>query len=176
VLGRGKKKPFVKIEESKLQEKYHLNHVGFVTLNQRESKLIKVVDGERMVSGNSCQEYAVDIAFQLSCSRTYTLFKIMALPRWRNTIFYVAVLLSIIFIGLGYSYALLLNPLILANLFAAWELSRIGIHNQTQTAFLPVIRAYIQYPTKMNFLTLLIFSASIIYIFQKLFTIQEKTL
>ena len=168
VSGKGDKKKFTEIPESKLHEKYHLNHVGFVTRKQRERKLTEVVHFEPMVSGNSCQEYAVDIAFQLSSSRTYTFVKTMALPRWRNTIFYIAVLLSTALTVLGYPYARLLNPLILTNLFAAWELSRIGIHNQSQGAYLPVIRAYIRYPTRGNILTLLLICVSLIYLYQRL--------
>lgn len=164
VSGKGEKKPFKPIPEDKLNETYHLNHVGFVTNKQRETKLREVVDFEPMVSGNSCQEYAIDIAFQLSGSRTYTFVKTMALPRFRNTLFYSTIVVSTAFTLLGYPYARLLNPLILTNLFAAWELSRIGIHNQPQGAYLPVIRAYIRYPTRGNFLLLIVISISLIYL------------
>jgi hypothetical protein len=91
VSGKGKKIPFREMEEAQLN-KYRLNPVGFVTQKQRETKTRELVDAKPMVSGNGCQEYAVDIAFQLSSSRTYTFVKIMALPRMRNTIFYSAVI------------------------------------------------------------------------------------
>ena len=168
VSGKGEKKPFRAIPENKLHEKYRLNHVGFVTRKQRERKLTEVVEFEPMVSGNSCQEYAVDIAFQLSSSRTYTFVKTMALPRMRNTVFYIAVILSTVLMALGYSYARLLNPLILTNLFAAMELYRIGIHNQSQGAYLPVIRAYIRYPTTGNFLGLILLLSFMILLYQQL--------
>ena len=168
VSGKGEKKPFRAISKDQLHERYQLNHIGFVTRKQRDRKLTEVVDFEPMVSGNSCQEYAVDIAFQLSSSRTYTFVKTMALPRLRNTVFYIAVILSTSLAVLGYSHAYLLNPLILTNFFAAWELSRIGIHNQAQGAYLPVIRAYIRYPTKGNFLVLLMIFVSMVYLYKRL--------
>ena len=168
VSGKGEKKPFRVIPETELHQKYCLNHVGFVTRNQRERKTTELVDAEPMMSGNSCQEYAVDLAFQLSSSRTYTFVKTMALPRVRNTVFYIAVITSTALTVLGYPYASLLNPLILTNLFAAWELSRIGIHNQYQGGYLPVIRAYIRYPTRGNFLALLLICVSLVYFYQRL--------
>ncbi|KAK2572939.1 hypothetical protein P5673_001955 [Acropora cervicornis] len=131
VSGEGKKIPFKEMEEDKLC-KYRLDHVGFVTGKQRETKTRELVDAEPMVSGNSCQEYAVDIAFQLSSSRTYTFARIMALPRMRNTVFFIFVALSTVLAVSGNFYARLLNPLVLTNLFAAVELYRIGIHNQAQ--------------------------------------------
>ena len=168
VSGKGEKRPFKEIPEDKLNERYCLNHVGYVTRKRREEKLREMVENVPMVSGNSCQEYAVDIAFQLSSSRTYTFVKIMALPRVRNTVFYITVTLSTALTVLGYPYARLLNPLILTNLFAAWELSRIGIHNQKQGGYLPVIRAYMYYPTRGNFFLLLVICASLVYLYQRL--------
>lgn len=165
VFGKGEKKPFKLIELEELLEKYQLSHVGFVTRKQRERKMREVVDFEPMKSGNSCQEYAVDIAFQISSSRTYTFVKIMALPRIRNAIFYSAIVVSITLSLLGYYIARVLNPLFWTNLFAAVELARIGIHNKSQGAYLPVIRAYIQYPTKWNFLQLVLISLSLVYVY-----------
>ena len=165
VLGKGEKKPFKPIQREVLLQKYQLSPVGFVTRKQRERKMKEVVDFEPMKSGNSCQEYAVDIAFQLSSSRTYTFVKIMALPRIRNTVFYSAIAISIALSLLGYSIARVLNPLFWANLFASVELARIGFHNKSQEAYLPVIRAYIQYPTKWNFLQLVLISVSLVYFY-----------
>ncbi|CAB4015763.1 Hypothetical predicted protein, partial [Paramuricea clavata] len=135
ISGKRKPIPFREMKKAQL-DKYRLNPVGFVIQKQRETKTRDLVDAEPMVSGNSCQEYAVDIAFQLSSSRTYTFVKIMALPRMRNTVFYSAVILSIVFTMLDHPFARLLNPLFFTNLFVAWELSRIGIHNQTQEVHL----------------------------------------
>ena len=171
VSGHGRKIPFRKIEKDKL-ENYRLDPVGFVTQKQRETKTRELVDAERMVSGNTCQEYAVDIAFQLSSSRTYTFVKTMALPRVRNTVFYSALILSIVFIALGHPLAVVLNPLFLTNLYVALELSRIGLHNKTQKIhrlyILSVIRAYIKYPTRGNFFVLLLICVSFVYFYQRL--------
>ena len=168
ISGTGRKIPFRNIPKIKLYDLYSLNHVGFVTRKSREEKLREIVDNEPMVSGNSCQEYAVDIAFQISSSRTYTFVKIVTLPRLRNTIFYITMIVPITFHYLGYTYARLLNPLIMANLFTAWELSRIGFHNQAQGGYMPVIRAYIRYPTKGNFLVLLLISVCLVYLYNRL--------
>ena len=171
VSGKGTKIPFRNMEEDTLS-KYRLDHVGFVTRNQRETKIRELVDAEPMVSGYSCQEYAVDIAFQLSSSRTYTFAKIMALPRMRNTVLFIAVALSTAFAVFGHPYARVLNPLVLTNLFAAWELSRIGIHNQTQEVHLryisSVFRAYIIYPRKEGFFSLFFICACYVYLYQQL--------
>jgi hypothetical protein len=171
ISGKGKPIPFREMKKAQL-DKYRLNPVGFVTRKQRETKTRDLVDAEPMVSGNSCQEFAVDIAFQLSSSRTYTFVKIMALPRMRNAVFYSAVILSIVFTMLDHPFARLLNPLFLTNLFAAWELSRIGIHNQTQEVHLryinSVIRTYIIYPTRGNFFMLLLICVSLAYLYQRL--------
>ncbi|XP_068678069.1 uncharacterized protein [Montipora capricornis] len=170
VSGEGIKIPFREIKEDKLG-KYRLDHVGFVTRNQRETKTRELVDAEPMVSGNSCQEYAVDIAFQLSSSRTYTFVKIMALPRMRNTVLFIAVALSTAFAVSGHPYARVLNPLFLTNLFAAWELSRIGIHNQAQEVDLryisSVFRAYFIYPRRGDFFLLLFICGCFAYVYQQ---------
>ncbi|XP_022787886.1 uncharacterized protein LOC111327856 [Stylophora pistillata] len=171
ISGKGKKIPFKEMEEDTLA-KYRLDHVGFVTRTQRETKIRELVDAEPMVSGNSCQEYAVDIAFQLSSSRTYTFVKIMALPRMRNTILFIAVALSTAFAVFGHPYARVLNPLFLTNLFAAWELSRIGIHNQAQKVHLQyissVFRAYIIYPRRGDFFLLLFICGCFAFLYQQL--------
>lgn len=171
VSGEGKKIPFKEMEEDKLS-KYRLHHVGYVTRNQRETKTRELVDAEPMVSGNSCQEYAVDIAFHLSSSRTYTFVKIMALPRMRNAVFFVAVALSIAFTVFGHPYARVVNILFLANLFAAWELSRIGIHNQAQKVdrryLSSLLRAYFIYPRRGDFFLLLFICGCFAYLYQQL--------
>ena len=126
-----------------------------MTKKKREKKLIEVVDFEPMVSGNSCQEYTVDIAFQISGSRTYIFMKTMALPRFCNTLFHVAILIlpSLqCLVILMFEY---LTPLIAANLdkpvcHVQWELSCIRIHNEPQGAYLPVIQANLRYPNQME--------------------------
>lgn len=171
VSGEGKKIPFKEMEEDKLS-KYRLHHVGYVTRNQRETKTRELVDAEPMVSGNSCQEYAVDIAFHLSSSRTYTFVKIMALPRMRNAVFFIAVALSIAFTVFDHPYARVVNILFLANLFAAWELSRIGIHNQAlkvdRRYLSSVLRAYFIYPRRGDFFLLLFICGCFAYLYQQL--------
>ena len=171
VSGEGRKIPFREMEED-VRCRYRLDHVGFVTRNQRETKTRELVDDEPMVSGNSCQEYAVDIAFQLSSSRTYTFAKIMSLLRMRNAVFFIIFVLSTVFAVSDHPYARVLNPLVLTNLFAAWELSRIGIHNQAQEVDLryisSVFRAYIIYPRTRGFFFLLFICACYVYLYQKL--------
>ena len=171
VSGGGKEIPFEEMEEAELAE-YSFDYVGFVTRNQRETKTRELMDAEPMLSGNSCQEYAVDIAFQLSSSRTYTFAKIMALPRMRNTVLFIAVALSTAFAVSGHPYARVLNPLVLTNLFAAWELSRIGIHNQAQEVDLwyisSVFRAYSMYPGRGDFFVLMFICVAFVYLYQQL--------
>ncbi|XP_068678063.1 uncharacterized protein [Montipora foliosa] len=170
VSGGGRKIPFREMKKD-TRSKYHLDQVGFVTQNQRETKTRELVDAEPMVSGNSCQEYAVDIAFQLSSSRTYTFVKIMALPRMRNTVLFIAVALSTAFAVYDHPYACVLNPLFFINLFAAWELSRIGIHNQAQEVDLryisSVFRAYFIYPRTGDFFLLFFICGCFAYIYQQ---------
>ena len=96
----------------------------------------------------------------------------MALPRIRNIVLYTAVTLSIVFMKLDYYFARLVNPVFLANLFTAWELSRTGIHNKAQINDLryivSVIRAYIIYPTKSNLFLLFLICVSLAYLYQRL--------
>lgn len=158
ISGKGKKR-FKEMKQDK-QDEYCFHPVGYVTQDDRRKKISQLVDDEPMVSGNSCQEYAVDIAFQLSSSRTYTFVKIMALPRMRNTILIIAVAVSTALAVFNlHPYASVLNLPLVFNLFAAWELSRIGIHNQAQNVDLryisAVFRAYIGYIGKVDFILLL---------------------
>ena len=171
VSGDGKKIPFEEMKEDK-RSKYRLDRVGFVTQIERENKTRELVDAEPMKSGNSCQEYAVDIAFQLSSSRTYTFAKIMALPRMRNTVLFIAVALSTAFAVFDHPYARVLNPLVVINLFAALELSRIGIHNQAQGVNLryisSVFRAYFIYPRWGDLFRLLFIFVCFAHLYQRL--------
>lgn len=155
VSGKGKPIPFRKMEQDTLK-KYTLTHVGYVTRVSREQKMREIVENEPMRSGYTCQEFAVDIAFQLSSSRTFTFMKMLLLPRIRAVAFWVIVAISVVLQTLNYSPAKLLNFLVITNLFVAWELARIGVHNQPQGRILPVFKAYITYPKMQNFLQLFV--------------------
>ena len=167
VSGRGEKKPFKEIKEDALKSKYVLTHVGYVTRRGYSTKMREVVLLEPMKSGNSCQEFAVDIAFQLSSSRTFTFMKIMTLPRFRNMVFYTLISLSVILQTLNITLAKILNIAVITNVFVAIELSRIGIHNQPQKAILPVLRAYRDYPTRWNFLQLFLVSVLVFILYHR---------
>ena len=125
---------------------------------------------EPMKSGNTCQEYAVDIAFQLSSSRTYTFMTIMAIPRARKVVFIFVLCMSILFfIFQEHWIAKLLNVIVLCNLYVSIELSRIGFLNTSiQTRYLPVIKAYLNYPRGRDFLQLLLLSLMMLVLYVKL--------
>lgn len=167
VSGEGRKIPFREMEWD-VRSRYRLDRVGFVTQNEREERTRELVDAEPMKSGNSCQEYAVDIAFQLSSSRTYTFAKIMALPRMRNTVLFIAVALSIVFVVSDLPYARVLNPFVVINLFAAWELSRIGIHNQAQGVNLRYISSVFRAYLSGDLLRLFFICVCFAYLYQRL--------
>lgn len=75
ISGSGKRLPFKVKKATWIEEHYILHHVGWVTRREREQHIQQIQEHEPLASGYSCQEYAVDIAFQISCSRTYTFFK-----------------------------------------------------------------------------------------------------
>ena len=168
VSGNGIKKPFVKISKDNLSEKYSLFHVGYVTKKAHDEMMGKLVEDEPMRSGNTCQEYAIDLAFQLSASRTYTFFKTMMISRVRSVIFYVVAVLSVVLYLFDYPIAKYINPLVVCNLFVSWELSRIGVHNRRQDGFLPVLRAFFHYPKPCQFaLLILIFGLLVVMHYMK---------
>ena len=154
VSGRGIRKHFKEIDEAKLRRNYSLVPVGFVTRKDRERKMEVIVEQEPMQSGNTCQEFATDIAFQLSSSRTYTFLKIMMLLRIRNVIFYTTAAISILLYLFNFFIAKVFNIAVIINTFTAIEMARIGIHNQPQKGVIPVIQAFYNYPTNRNFLQL----------------------
>ena len=162
--GKGKKKPFKEMDQATL-EGYRLTHVGYVTRVSRAQKMRELVADEPMPkSGYTCQEFAVDIAFQLSSSRTFTFMRMLLLWRIRTMSLGVIVAISVTLQILDYPLAKLLNIFVLTNLFVAMELARIGVHNQPQGRILPVFKAYLNYPTKKNFLQLfLVVSALIVF-------------
>ncbi|XP_065920973.1 uncharacterized protein [Dysidea avara] len=143
ISGRGKKINFRKKATPELEKDYVLHHVGWVTRKQRERHIAEVVDNEPMVSGYSCQEFAVDIAFQISCSRTYTYIKSITLVRLRTMVYYTLVLCSALVFLLKECFdqpitvivevnPQLFNPATITNLFIATEVYRLGYTNLRQ--------------------------------------------
>lgn len=143
ISGHGKKLKFRHKSKTEVEEKYQLHHVGWVTRKQREYQMSQVVENEPMVSGYSCQEFAVDIAFQVSSSRTYTYIKSLTLMRLRAMIYYSLAIFSaivyllhecfdqpvVVFLPLNPN---VFNPAIVTNLFIATEAYRIGYTNVRQ--------------------------------------------
>lgn len=140
ISGRGIKLNFRQVSKTDLEKKYQLHHVGWVTRKQREYHMSQVVENEPMASGYSCQEFAVDIAFQISSSRTYTYIKTITLMRLRTMICLSLAILSaivyllhecfdqpvVVFIQLNPN---IFNPATVANIFIATEAYRIGYTN-----------------------------------------------
>lgn len=173
--GKGEKKPFKQIDSKKLNNSYILTHVGYVTRKNTRQKMVEIVDLEPMKSGNSCQEFAVDIAFQLSSSRTFTFMKTMAMLRVRTVAFYTVLCLSVIvYIVQLHWIANVVNALIICNIFVSIELSRIGIHNTgVQQGYLPVIRAYLKYPKPRNFIQLLLTSLVVFVLYYRIGLVES---
>lgn len=140
ISGRGIKLKFRQSSKVEVEEKYQLHQVGWVTRKERELHMSQVVENEPMASGYSCQEFAVDIAFQISSSRTYTYIKSMKLIRLRTMIYYALAIFSaivyilhesfdqpvVVFIPLNPN---MFNPATVTNLFIATEAYRIGYTN-----------------------------------------------
>ena len=143
ISGEGIKIPFRNMSEDK-RRKYRLIEVGSVTRVNRSLKMKNVVDNEMMQSGYSCQEYAIDVAFQLSSSRTYTLVKTMMMLRFRTVAFYSLLLFSAYLCVIDHEFAKFIHPAVITNIFGAMELSRIGTHNTAQVGVWPVVRAYLR--------------------------------
>ena len=132
-----------KMLKKDLEEKYEVTCVGWVTRKNREQHKSSVIDNEPMASGYSCQEYALDIAFQLSCSRTYTFMRSMGLLRVRTFVYYLLLTLSVmLYITSVYSRLqvvilvpispIFFNPVIVTNCFVASEAFRLGYTNLRQ--------------------------------------------
>ena len=158
VSGQGIKKPFKRISAPEISAKYQLTYVGFVTRKNTEQKMRELVEDEPMRSGNTCQEFAVDIAFQLSASRSFTFMKTMTMIRIRTLVFYTLFITSAVLQITGFHWlAEVFNFVVISNVFVAVEMSRIGLHNsRTQNSIWPVIKAYLYYPKKVNFLQLIL--------------------
>ena len=143
ISGHGIKLKFKQTPKIEVEEAYKLHHVGWLTRKQREFHMSQVVENEPMASGYSCQEFAVDIAFQISSSRTYTYIKSIKLTRLRTMIYYVLVIFSaivyllhvcldqpvVVFFSLDPT---MFNPATITNLFIAMEAYRIGYTNIRQ--------------------------------------------
>ena len=173
VSGNGIKKPFVKISQDDLSRRYSLSHVGYVTKKAHDEVMEKLVEDEPMRSGNTCQEYAIDLAFQLSASRTYTFLKTMMISRVRNVIFCITAAISVVLYFFDYPTAKYINLLVVCNLFVSWELSRIGVHNRRQDGFLPVLRAFIHYPKPRQFALLILILGSLVVLHCIKYDFQE---
>ena len=144
VSGLGKRLPWK--ERDSVENDYILHHVGWVTRKEREKHMQQVQEEEPLASGYSCQEFAVDIAFQISCSRTYTFFKSLKIVRLRTTIYMVFVCFSvlvlllreltnqpvIVFVTIN---PYLVNPVMITNIFVAMEAYRLGYTNRRQEKY-----------------------------------------
>ena len=136
VSGKGKKMPYEDKQKEEVEQRYVLHHVGWVTRKARKEHMEEVRKMERMESGNSCQEYAVDLAFQLSCSRTYTFMKSVTLLRWRTAIYFILFVVFsfhilankpvVLFIAIN---PYIFNPFVIINIFVAMEANRLGYTN-----------------------------------------------
>lgn len=140
VSGLGERRPFVWRDKEWMEERYEMHHVGWVTRKEREEHMQRVHENEPMASGYTCQEFAVDIAFQISSSRTYTFIKCIALLRARTMVYFSLVLISalvLLYQKCTNSQVIVLvpinpelfNPMMMMNLFIAIEAYRIGYTN-----------------------------------------------
>lgn len=142
VSGKGKKMPYKDKERGEVEKRYVLHHVGWVTRKARKDHMEEVKEKERMESGNSCQEYAVDLAFQLSCSRTYTFMRLVTLIRWRTAIYLILLVVFsfhilankplVVFIAIN---PYIFNPFVITNIFIATEANRLGYTNLRQEKY-----------------------------------------
>ena len=138
-------------EKSWIHSRYRLHHVGYAMKKSLDDHIKQVTKTEPMKSGYTCQEYAFDIAFQLSISRTYTYIKSFYLLRIRNCVCFCLLILSLaikiaadiwkiqVIIIVPVSTGLF-NPMTVLNVFAALESHRLGITNsitvkRTETSY-----------------------------------------
>lgn len=140
VSGLGERRPYKRRSREWMEERYDLHHVGWVTRKERENHMQQVQENEPMASGYSCQEFAVDIAFQISSSRTYTFMKCVTLTRVRTVIYFSMMIFSglvflwqnltnqpvIVFVPINSE---LFNPVMITNIFIAMEAYRLGYTN-----------------------------------------------
>jgi len=140
VSGLGERRPYKIKSREWMEERYDLHHVGWVTRKERENHMQQVQENEPMASGYSCQEFAVDIAFQISSSRTYTFMKCVTLTRVRTVIYFSIMLFSVlVFLWQNWTNQAvivfvpinpeLFNPMVITNIFIAMEAYRLGYTN-----------------------------------------------
>jgi hypothetical protein len=174
ISGRGEALPFKPKSKESIEEKYSLHHVGWVTRKERETHMQRVQENEPMASGYSCQEYAVDMAFQISSSRTYTFIKCFTLFRWRSFLYvFLAGFSSAVFLVQTYTnlnapvvifYPInfeFFNFVMITNLFVATEAYRLGYTNVRQEknvigGLKDRCRVYFKIPSYMDILKLLL--------------------
>ena len=174
ISGDGIRLPF-KWKTKEEIERYDMYRVGWVTRRNREEHMRNVQENEPMASGYSCQEYAVDIAFQISSSRTYTFIKCVTLPRLRTVIYLLAVVCSVILYSLLHKqpeYSLIpeiFNFLSITHVFVATEAYRLGHTNvRRERDFwgglkdrLKVYFGYISYMDMFKLIVLLLFCVGV---------------
>lgn len=174
ISGRGKPLPFEPKPKTEIEQKYSLHHVGWVTRKERDTHMQKVQSNEPMASGYSCQEFAVDIAFQISSSRTYTFIKCFTLVRWRTVLYLVLAGFSVamflvqtytdinepvvIIIPINFEF---FNFVMFTNLFVATEAYRLGYTNVRKEksfigGFKDRYRVFFKVPSYMDMFKLLL--------------------
>ena len=140
VSGLGERRPYVWRDHEWIERRYEMHHVGWVMRREREEHMQRVYENEPMASGYTCQEFAVDIAFQISSSRTYTSIKCITLLRVRTMIYFSLVIFSTLLflwqkctshqvIVLVPINPELFNPMMTVNVFLAIEAYRMGYTN-----------------------------------------------
>ena len=161
-LGKGKKLPFKSQEKHEVDSKYYRRHVGWVSRRNLSENMQLVTDKEPMKSGYTCQEYAVDIAFQLSSSRTYTYIKMLLLPRVRNFVCWSLIILSLInyiAVEIWHTQPLIIivplstnvfNPITVFNMFTALECYRLGFTNNLLAEVITSRQGYRDCLTTLN--------------------------
>lgn len=175
ISGRGKRIPFKSKPKDHIENEYHLYRVGWVTQKNREEHIQRVQENEPLASGYSCQEYAVDIAFQISSLRTYTFVKYMTLFRFRTVVYMLAVAISVFlywFLRNEPEYSDIpgfFNFLSITHVFIATEAYRLGRTNFRQERDfwgglkdrLVVYFRYIGYMDTFKLIVLFAFSAGV---------------
>ncbi len=101
--------------------------------------------------------------------------KTMAMLRVRTVVFYSLICFSIAaYIAQLHWIANAVNAIVICNVFVSTELSRIGIHNTgVQHGYMPVLRAYVNYPKPRNFIQLLLASFVIILLYYRLGLVES---
>ena len=142
LAGNGLKRPYKKKAKKEIHSKYRLYHVGWAMKQNRNEHMELVRDRQPIkFSGNTCQEYAIDIAFQLSCARTYTMVKSLFVPSLRTFIFLCLLIFSLLVeimnVTLDTPVIIIVpirtdvvNPITVINIYVALESYRFGYTNE----------------------------------------------